>query len=85
ITLEQLMRMTAGLALDETGSGFDPSNRMLYLARDMAGFAAAAALADPPGTRWNYSSGMTHLAARILRDAVGGSGADMLAFARSAL
>ncbi|MFX8782235.1 serine hydrolase, partial [Acinetobacter baumannii] len=55
ITLEQLMRMTAGLALDETGSGFDPSNRMLYLARDMAGFAAAAALADPPGTRWNYS------------------------------
>ncbi|MFX8500577.1 6-aminohexanoate hydrolase, partial [Acinetobacter baumannii] len=45
----------------------------------------AAALADPPGTRWNYSSGMTHLAARILRDAVGGSGADMLAFARSAL
>jgi len=85
ITLEQLMRMTAGLALDETGSGFDPSNQMLYLARDMAGFAADAALADPPGTRWNYSSGMTQLAARILRDAVGGTGADMLAFAGSAL
>lgn len=85
ITLEQLMRMTAGLALDETGSGFDPSNQMLYLARDMAGFAADAALADPPGTRWNYSSGMTQLAARILRDAVGGTGTDMLAFAGSAL
>jgi CubicO group peptidase (beta-lactamase class C family) len=85
ITLEQLMRMTSGLALDETGSGFDPSNRMLYLARDMAGFAAAAGLADLPGTRWNYSSGMTQLAARAMRDAVGGSGSDVVAFARRAL
>ena len=37
IEVEHLMRMTSGLALDETNSGFDPSSRM-YLANDMAGY-----------------------------------------------
>ena len=39
ITIEQLMRMTSGLALDETNSGFDPSSRMLFTQPDMAAFA----------------------------------------------
>ena len=30
ITIEQLMRMTSGLALDETNTGFDPASRMLF-------------------------------------------------------
>ncbi len=38
IEMEHLMRMTSGLALDETNSGFDPSSQM-YLYGDMAGFA----------------------------------------------
>lgn len=41
ITVEQLMRMTSGLDLDETGSGFDPANRMFYVEGDMARFAQA--------------------------------------------
>jgi CubicO group peptidase (beta-lactamase class C family) len=72
IDVEHLMRMTSGLALDETNSGFDPSSQMLYLHNDMAGFAAQAAMIAPPGTRWAYSSATTQLLARIIRDAVGG-------------
>ena len=72
IEVEHLMRMTTGLALDETNSGFDPSSQMVYLHRDMAGFAAKAAMIAPPGTRWAYSSATTQLLARIIRDSVGG-------------
>ena len=71
IEVEHLMRMTTGLALDETNSGFDPSN-LMYLYDDMAGFAAKAPLIAPPGTRWAYSSATTQILARIIRDAVGG-------------
>jgi CubicO group peptidase (beta-lactamase class C family) len=72
IEVEHLMRMTSGLALDETNSGFDPSSQMVYLHNDMAGFAAKAAILAPPGTRWAYSSATTQLLARIIRDIVGG-------------
>jgi hypothetical protein len=71
IEVEHLMRMTTGLALDETNSGFDPSNQM-YLYDDMAGFAAKAPLIAPPGSRWHYSSATTQLLARIIRDIAGG-------------
>ncbi|MGH6739898.1 MAG: serine hydrolase domain-containing protein, partial [Bradyrhizobium sp.] len=71
IEVEHLMRMTTGLALDETNSGFDPSNQM-YLYGDMAGFAVKAPMIARPGTRWHYSSATTQLLARIVRDAVGG-------------
>ena len=73
ITIQQLMRMTSGLALDETGSGFDPSNQMFYDEPDMAGYAQGAAPVAAPGTRWSYSSASTHLLARIVRDRVGGT------------
>lgn len=71
IEVLHLMRMTTGLALDETNSGFDPSNQM-YLYDDMAGFAVKAPLIAPPGTRWHYSSATTQLLARIIRDIAGG-------------
>jgi CubicO group peptidase (beta-lactamase class C family) len=72
IEVEHLLRMTTGLALDETNSGFDPSSQMIYLYDDMAGLAVNAAVIAPPGTRWAYSSPTTQLLARIVRDAVGG-------------
>jgi CubicO group peptidase (beta-lactamase class C family) len=71
IEVEHLMRMTTGLALDETNSGFDPSSQM-YLYRDMAGFAVNAPMTAPPGKRWAYSSATTQLLARIIRNAAGG-------------
>jgi CubicO group peptidase (beta-lactamase class C family) len=72
IEVEHLMRMTTGLALDETNSGFDPSSQMVYLHNDMAGFAVKAAMIAPPGTRWAYSSPSTQILARIIRDITGG-------------
>lgn len=72
IEVEHLMRMTTGLDLDETNSGFDPSSRMMYLPDDMAGFAVQAGLVAPVGQRWHYSSGTTQILARIVRDGTGG-------------
>ena len=72
IEVEHLLRMTTGLALDETNSGFDPASQMVYLHDDMAGFAVEAAIIAPPGTRWAYSSPTTQLLARIIRDITGG-------------
>jgi CubicO group peptidase (beta-lactamase class C family) len=72
IEVEHLLRMTTGLALDETNSGFDPSSQMIYLHDDMAGFAVNAMPIAPPGTRWHYSSATTQILARAIRDAVGG-------------
>jgi hypothetical protein len=85
ITIEHLMRMNTGLALDETNSGFDPSSRMLVTRADMAGFAAAAALRAPPGARYHYSSPSTLLLSRIIRDAVGGGPRELIAFAEREL
>ena len=72
IEVEHLLRMTTGLALDETNSGFDPSSQMVYLRDDMAGSVIDAAVVAPPGTRWAYSSATTQLLARIVRDTTGG-------------
>jgi CubicO group peptidase (beta-lactamase class C family) len=81
ITIEHLMRMTSGLALDDAKFGFDPSSQMLYLQRDMAAFAAAAILAHAPGTRWAYSSPSMLLLSRIIRDSLGGVPERTLEFA----
>jgi CubicO group peptidase (beta-lactamase class C family) len=71
IEVEHLMRMTSGLDLDETNSGFDPSSRM-FLEDDTAAYAVNTKMIAPPGTRWHYSSPTTQILARIVRDAVGG-------------
>ena len=85
ITIEQLMRMTSGLALDETNSGFDPSSRMLFTAPDMAAVAEAASLAAPPGSRYHYSSPSTLILSRIVTDAVGGRAEDVRRLAETEL
>jgi CubicO group peptidase (beta-lactamase class C family) len=84
-TVENALRMTTGLDLDETGSGFDPSNHLLYVhTDDMAAFARQARTLASPGQRWAYSSASTHLLARLLRDTAGGPEA-LQRFARARL
>jgi CubicO group peptidase (beta-lactamase class C family) len=71
IEVEHLMRMTSGLDLDETNSGFDPSTQM-YLYDDMSAFAINTRMIAPIGTRFQYSSATTQILARIIRDLTGG-------------
>jgi hypothetical protein len=52
IEVEHLMRMTSGLDLDETNSGFDPSSRM-FLKDDTAAYAVNTKMIAPLGTRWH--------------------------------
>ncbi|MNX24698.1 6-aminohexanoate-dimer hydrolase [compost metagenome] len=85
ITIDELLRQTSGLALKQTSSGFDPASRMVFLERDMAGFAENAKLAAPPGREWAYTDGNYILLSRIIRDAVGGHASDVRQFAQREL
>lgn len=71
VTLEHLLRMTSGLDLAERNDGADPNSDMLFTEGDMAAWAAQRDGLYPPGTRWQYMSGNTVLAARLLQDALG--------------
>jgi CubicO group peptidase (beta-lactamase class C family) len=85
ITVDQLLRMTSGLALEESDSGADPVSRMLFREADMAGFAAQAGLKAKPGSKWEYTSGNTLILSRIIRDAVGGNAEGVREFAQREL
>jgi len=85
ISLDDLLRMSSGLAFDESYD--DPLadvTRMLFVADDMAQFAASKPLLHPPGSHWAYSSGTSVLLARILRETFA-SEADYLRYPRERL
>jgi CubicO group peptidase (beta-lactamase class C family) len=71
IEIEHLMRMTTGLDLDETNSGFDRSNQM-YLEDDLSAYAVNSRMIAPLGTRFHYSGATTQILARVVRDLTGG-------------
>ena len=85
ITIDQLLRMSSGLAAEESHSGFDVTSRMLFIENDMADFAERAKLKHEPGTVWEYQSPNTLLLSRIIENAAGGREADALDFARTEL
>jgi CubicO group peptidase (beta-lactamase class C family) len=85
ITVAHLLRQTSGLALVQDNSGFDMSSQIMYTVRDKAAASARAPLEVPPGTRWVYADPHYLLLSRIVRDAVGGTGADVERFMRTEL
>lgn len=85
ITIDNLLRHNSGLALEETGSPFDVTTRMLMFENDTAAYAEAAPLIAPIGSRWHYSSPGYAILSRIVRDAVGGNAEAVLRFARREL
>jgi CubicO group peptidase (beta-lactamase class C family) len=90
ITLDHLLRHTAGLALGSSlsaslASALEPVNRMKFMESDMAAYAESMPLETAPGTAWNYHDGNTVIAAHLIRQAAGGSAADMIRFARQEL
>ncbi len=85
ITIEDLLRMQSGLAVEESESAFSPVARMEFTQADMAAFAARHPLKDPPGKVWEYTSADTLLLARLLGHTIGGGAAGMRAFAEREL
>jgi CubicO group peptidase (beta-lactamase class C family) len=90
ITLDHLLRHTAGLALGSSlqaslASALEPVNRMKFMEPDMATYAESMPLASAPGTAWNYHDGNTVILAHLIRHAAGGRAADMVRFARQEL
>jgi len=69
ITLNELMRMTSGLAFDENpNDNLSDVSQLIFVQDNTAKFAAAKPLAHPPGTHWSYSSGETSILSGIVRD-----------------
>ena len=85
ITLDQLLRMSSGLAFDEHYGAVNDVSRMLFTMPDMGAFAASKPLEAPPDTRWSYSSGTANLIARLLRDSFGGDLAALVRYANERL
>jgi CubicO group peptidase (beta-lactamase class C family) len=75
ITLRQLLQMRDGLSWVEDYEDERISDVIHMLfgegKEDVAAFAAGHQLAEPPGTRFNYSSGTSNLVARLVGDLVG--------------
>lgn len=75
ITLDQLLRMSSGLAFTEAYVAGEPSDVIEMLfgrgADDVAAFAAAFPLAHPAGSLFSYSSGATNIVSRCLARAHG--------------
>ena len=90
ITVDQLLRHTAGLALGSSlhaslGAAFEPVNQMKFMETDMAAFAEAAPLETSPGSAFNYHDGNYLILSKLILDATGGKVADVLRFARTEL
>jgi CubicO group peptidase (beta-lactamase class C family) len=90
VTVDQLLRHTAGLALGSSlraslTSVLEPVNRMKFGERDMAAFAEAAELETAPGSAWNYHDGNYLILSHLIGSAVGGTPSDVLRFARTEL
>jgi CubicO group peptidase (beta-lactamase class C family) len=84
VTVRHLLQMSSGVAWNETYT--DPgSDRRQMLEAQIAqepgailDLMASLPRAAPPGTRWNYSTGETHIAGALLHAAVGKPLADYL-------
>lgn len=89
ITLDQLLRMSSGLAFREDYVPEHPSDviEMLWGAGkdDVAHFAASFPLEHEPGSFWSYASGTTNIVARAATRAANAFGPDFEAFMRDRL
>lgn len=72
ITINNLLRASSGLEWSE--SYFSPTadfHQMFIKSDDKGGYAMSKALAHPPGTYFQYSSGSTNILSKIIRQTVG--------------
>ena len=90
ITPDNLLRMNSGLDVGQSltasaRDAFDPSAQMVFVERDMAGYAETFPLKFAPGSDWNYTNGNTLVLSRIIRDKTGGTAQSVIDFAHREL
>ncbi len=86
ITLDDLLRMSSGLAFNEAySSPLTDVAVMLFGTSDMALFAADKPLAVAPAVKWHYSTGNTNILSEVIRNTFGSAQTDYLEFPRRAL
>ncbi len=84
VTVRQLLQMTSGVAWNETYTDPGSDRRRMLEAQigqrpgDILDLMGALPRAAEPGTRWNYSTGETHVAGALVRAATGKPVADYL-------
>lgn len=84
ISMDNLLRMTSGIDIIENKTGADANSAMLFKTGDAGGYAEARGLRRRPGERFDYTSGSTMLAARVITQRLGGP-APTLSFIRREL
>jgi CubicO group peptidase (beta-lactamase class C family) len=67
ITLDDMLTMTSGLGWNES----DETITDLYMSGNWAKFVLDLPMADPPGMKFNYCTGCTHVLSVVLNNAVG--------------
>ena len=85
IIIDEMLRMSSGLAFNETYAVGTDVTRMLSQEVSAAAFAASMPLAYEPGEHWSYSSGTSNILSRLIRQTVGGATQDHYAFAQREL
>jgi CubicO group peptidase (beta-lactamase class C family) len=85
ITLDDLLRMSSGLAWNERPYPEVSDLTEMVASDDGAAYAAGKELAHEPGTKFLYSGGNTMVVARVLADEVGGSEFDFREFMNAEL
>jgi CubicO group peptidase (beta-lactamase class C family) len=73
ITWRQLLNMAPGLAWFEGYGGASDATEMLFSRADQGAWAADRPVSSQPGTVFTYSTGFTNIAARRMRELLGGS------------
>ncbi len=65
MTVEHLLTMTSGLDWQEG----DPIYRAMYMSDDWIQYVLDTPMSEPPGERFNYCSGCSHVLAGVVQDA----------------
>lgn len=82
VSLADMLAMDSGLEWNEDYGDVSDVTRMLFLEKDMAGFAAGRELGAQPGGTFNYSSGTSTMLSRFWQDQLG---TEALAYPQTAL
>ena len=85
VTVDQLLRMDAGVPPDETDAIFTLATRMGFLEPDSVAFVLRQHLATAPGTHWAYGNLPYALLSGVVREGMGGEPRQTFVFIRREL